>query len=397
LHAVTSGWARWESYVTALLLAYGWFQGGRTARLIRDLHPGLLMLEPGQERLPNDDHAEAYAAIRTQSFGSVVLLAVVLGAGDWFVGDVRLWGWSWHGAGLLLLAALAAGAVLVAARLKLAITWSVEGVPATPAVFAQWMARGLSLLLLPLVLALLLPAGPRVPVERLLGLLPKGPKRDLSQLQPPAPPPSAKEPGLEELARELAKETKPWITWPTIPHWVWYTLAVLAVLWLLRVAARQLAERSGQLRGVLTLLAAVARWYLSLGRALQEMLGGLLKQAVVAPVEAVGAAVFGEAGALGRYLPFRGRVPGEPRAAVRYYFARLQAEAGRKGIKRGSGGTAAEFSRRLAAAAPEQAGEIARLAEAYETARYSDQPVATEQVTFARRAWAVIARSLRRS
>jgi hypothetical protein len=393
--AVTGGWAQAESYVGAVLLAYAWYQGMRSARLIAPLHPDSVDETPGQERLANDDHAQAFDAIRTQVFAVVAGLAVVLGAGNWWLGEVRIWGWSWYGAGLLVLALLGAGAVLVAARLKMAMTWRVERVSAVPAVFGQWMARGLSLLLVPFVVALLLPAGPRVPVERLLGLLPEqGPVRDLRELQPPLPSEGKSEgPNLTEV---LDREIKPWFEWPTVPSWVWYGLGALAVLWLLYRAARQLADRSGQLKGAWAVLGAVARWYVSLFKAAQEMLVAVLKQAVVTPVETLTAAVFGEAGALGRYLPFRGRAPGEPRAALRYYFARLQAEAGRRGIRRGAGGTAAEFGQRLAEAAPEQASEISRLTVAYETARYSGQPVDAETVTFARRTWAVIIRALRR-
>jgi hypothetical protein len=182
---------------------------------------------------------------------------------------------------------------------------------------------------------------------------------------------------------------------PTAQAWVQNARTLVAVPEVDVEAARQLAERTGQLKGFLAMLAVVAAWYLAFLRAIGELIGPVLRQAVATPAEAL-SSLFSEAGAVGRYLPFHGRAPAEPRAALRYYFARLQTEAGRKGLKRGAGVTAAEYGRRLAEAAPERAGEIDELTAAYSVARYSDLPVDAARVSFARRAWVAIARALSR-
>jgi hypothetical protein len=241
--------------------------------------------------------------------------------------------------------------------------------------------------------ALFLPGGPRLPVEALLAWLGRtGPRIDL----PPDAGPKAGTPGPQlppELLQELQKDGPRWHF--HVPAWFWYLCGAAFVLWVLYRAARQLAERSGQLKGFLAMLAVVAAWYLAFLRAIGELIGPVLRQAVATPAEAL-SSLFSEAGAVGRYLPFHGRAPAEPRAALRYYFARLQTEAGRKGLKRGAGVTAAEYGRRLAEAAPERAGEIDELTAAYSVARYSDLPVDAARVSFARRAWVAIARALSR-
>ncbi|HWI61898.1 MAG TPA: DUF4129 domain-containing protein, partial [Symbiobacteriaceae bacterium] len=369
LQGIVGGFDSFTVWFGFGLLAYAWFQGGQTARQIQYLHPGLLEAEQSQDRIARDDHARAFTAVQGQLFGQVAVVAAVLGVGAWVRGDVRIWGWSWLGFGLLVQTFLAAGALLVAAQLKARITWVQERIEASPAVFARWAPIGLSLMLVPMLLALILPAGPRLPAEYLLEWLGRSTPR-IQVEPPPVPKIEAPNPGMPPELLEAGKD--PWITWNwQIPAWVWYLLGAIPVLWLLRAAAKQLADRADQLKGVLAVLAVLAAWYLALWKAVTEMLGGVIRQAVATPAEALGA-LFSEAGAVGRYLPFTGRAPGEPRAALRFYFARLQTEAGRKGLGRARGATAAEFSRRLLDHAPEREGEIADLTAAYQEARYSN-------------------------
>ncbi|HYF95830.1 MAG TPA: DUF4129 domain-containing protein [Symbiobacteriaceae bacterium] len=393
--SLTGGWESVDAWCGLALLAYAWFQGGRAARLGQYLHPGLLEVGPGQERLVRDDHSQAFAAMREQVFGQVAAVAAVLGIGAWMRGDVQLWGWSWLGFGLLVQTVLGAVTLLVAAQLKARITWAQERLETDPQVFARWAPIGLSLLVVPMLAALILPAGPRVPAEYLFRLFDQSDRQLAEPPQfPDSPPPGPVIP--PDLLEELQKGEPGW-TWH-LPVWFWYVLGALPVLWLLRAAARQLAERVGgrELRGIPGVLAALAAWYLALWKAIAEMLGGVLRQAVATPAEAVGA-LFSEAGVVGRFLPFGARAPGDPRSALRFYFARLQTEAGRRGHRRAPAVTAAEFGRRLAEAAPERAGEIAGLTEAYQEARYSDLPIPAEKAGFAKRAWVSIARAIRRT
>jgi len=276
---------------------------------------------------------------------------------------------------------------------KQKITWLQERQDPSPQVFARWVPVGLSLVTLPALLAAILPAGPRLPVEKLFDLLPTGERREAplpeqptAQAPLPAMPP--------ELVEQIQGE--PWFRWQ-IPAWVWYVLGAIPVLLILRLMALQIADyaRARRPTGFWAVLAVVAAWYLALWGALGESLGGVLKQAVLTPAVALGAAL--RQSRLGRYLPLRaGRAPADPRAALRFYFGRLQAEAARRGIRRGPTGTAAEFARRLAESAPAQAADTARLREAYEQARYSELPVGGAEVSFARRAWVSIARAIGR-
>lgn len=391
--AAVAGWSRWQTWVNVALLGLSWFQGYRGALQTQYLHPGLLVASTDQERVARNDHANAFENVTRQVLLNVAAVGIALGTVAWMRGDVRLWGWSWLGAGLLLLAGLAAGTILVAAQLKQRITWAQERLEAAPQVTQRWFAYGLGLLLVPALLALLLPAGPRLPVERLLALLPESgmsQRIELPKVEQPAP----EGPDFYEMLKNMEGGGQQW-QWQ-IPAWFWYAAGAIPALWLLYLAARQMADRRDQLRGAWAVLAVIASWYLALWRAVGELLGGVLKQAVRTPVEAL-SSVFGEAGAVGRYLPFRGgRAPAEPRAALRFYFARLQVEAGRKGVRRGASGTAAEFARRLAEAAPAEAAEIDQLKDAYEHARYSPLPVDAGQASFARRAWVAIARAIGR-
>ena len=141
----------------------------------------------------------------------------------------------------------------------------------------------------------------------------------------------------------------------------------------------------------------ILRWYGALWQARWEALRGAGRMAAQSTAGA-GAALFGQAGLLGRYLPAGGlgRPPREPRAAVRYYFARLQADAARRGLRRPPGSTAAEFAARLSQEAPEGAEAVGGLTRAYERARYSPEEIAPEQVSLVRRAWAQVVQALRR-
>lgn len=391
VEAVTGGWNEWSTWLGFGLLAYGWLQGAHSARQIQYLHPGLVAAQVQQDQLARDDHGRAFIALQKQLFGQVAAAAVILGVGSWIRGDVRLWGWSWLGFGLLLQTLLAAGALMVAAQLKSRITWAQERIAADPRVFARWAPIGLSLMLAPMLLALLLPAGPRLPLERLAPLLNRAmPGEPFEITAPPTPQMPEMKPPVIDPSEE------PWLRWNfAIPTWFWWGLGIGAVLWVMYLAARQLADRSGQLKGIWAILAALAAWYVAIVKVLGSTLGGVLRQAVATPAEALGA-LFSEAGAVGRFLPSTRRAPGDPRAALRFYFARLQVEAGRKGLKRARGTTAAEFGKRLVEAAPDRAGEIAELTQAYHEARYSDLPIAGEKVSFARRAWVSIARALKK-
>ncbi|MDF2628761.1 MAG: hypothetical protein K0R39_2592 [Symbiobacteriaceae bacterium] len=388
--AVVGGWNDWATWLGFGLIAYGWVMGAQSARQVQYLHPGLAKAAAEQDQIPRDDHGRAFINLQTQIFAQIAVVAAVLGIGSWIRGDVRLWGWSWLGFGLLLQTALAAGTLLVAAQLKSRITWMQERIEADPRVFARWAPIGLSLLLAPMLLALLLPAGPRIPLERLAPVINGMAGEPIEITPPPIPQAPEMQPPILDPGQE------PWIRWTfSIPTWFWWALGGLAVLWVLKVAAQQLLDRAGELKGIWAILAALAAWYLALAKVLGGALGGVLRQAVATPAEALGA-LFSEAGAVGRFLPVARRAPGDPRAALRFYFARLQVEAGRKGLKRAGGTTAAEYGRRLAEAAPERSGEIEALTQAYQEARYSDLPIEGEKVSFARRAWVAIARSLKK-
>ena len=379
------GAAQWEVWVGAGLLLFAWLQGARLATLIGPLHPGLAEAQGEEERLPHNDHVHALAALRNLVLVQVVVIAVLAGL---------------TGAGAsgpLLLTGLAAGALLVGTRLKQAVTWGLERVAPSPAVAGRWIQQGLALMLLPVLLALLLPAGPRLPVERLLALLGERGEQGAVEI-PPVEPPNLSAPQFP--GGELG-EMEPlrgldgvWI----VLKWVLAAAAALALLAFLAAAARQFADRVGreQLKGVWRVLAAVAAWYAALWLALRDLLGGVLRQAAAVPAETLGA-LLARGGALARFLPALGRAPGEPRAALRWYFGRLQREAARKGLRRRPGETAAEFAARLAGAAPDQAAALLELRDAYQTARYTDEPIKPEQVSFARRTWLQIARALRRT
>jgi hypothetical protein len=385
LKALAGGWERPETWAGTVLYLAAWWFGMRTAFLVAPLRP--IRFDPDQELARVDSHTPAYEAIRnlaTGIAGAGALLLALLGRGPWL---------------LLLLALPAAGAVLLAADLRQRMTWVLEKLQPPPAVAARWVSQGLALLLAPLLLALVLPAGPVLPVGRLLAYLARS--SDTGPLPAPPPPearaPQAGQGGWQQLLNALP-ETGPDLQWLVAGiALLLKAMALLAALLLLRAAARQLRDRLGrrQLRGALAVLAVLAGWYEELWQAAGQWLGGWLKQAATVPAEAVGA-LLGEAGALGRFLPFRGRAPAEPRAALRYYFGRLQAEAGRRGLRREAGATAAEYAARLAEAAPDRAAEIAGLVAAYEQARYSPEPVAPEQASFARRTWVSIIRAIGR-
>jgi|GEM_PF-3323359 len=392
--ALLGAYESWDTWVGFGLLLFAWLDGMKVARLIRYLHPGHMIAKPGQELLVHDDHGQAYTSVLTSVCTQVGVTGILLGIMAWATGDVRVWGWSWLGVGLLLLMALGAGAMLVAAQLRQRITWAQEGLATPPEVDAHWAPAGLAMLLVPALLALLLPAGPRLPVERFiafLGRLTGDAKFEL----PPQEQPNNEQP--VQLPQWMVPEGAESRLQIHIPPWVWYVLGAIPVLLLLRAAARQLVDRvkAKDLKGLWAILAVVANWYLALWQGVREMLWGVLKQAVAAPAQAVGHWL-GETGVLGRYLPFRGRAPAEPRAAVRFYFARLQVEAARKGVERQAAVTAGEFADRLAGQAPERAGEIAELNQAYSLARYSAEPVPVERVSYVKRAWVEIARALGR-
>lgn len=378
------GTAHWEAWVGAGLLLFAWLQGARLATIVGPLHPGLAEAQAAAERLPHDDHSQALAALRTLLLVQVAVLAALVGlTGGGAAGPVALM-------------ALAAGALLIGARLKQAVTWGLERVTPSPAVAARWIPQGLALLILPVLLALLLPAGPRIPAERLLFW---GGREEPRYVEPPrVEMPDLKGPQIpwEEGGEPQPFKAALWVT--AVLKWVLAAAAAAALLAFLAAAARQLSDRVGkeQLKGAWAVLAAVAAWYAALWLALRELLGGVLRQAAAVPAETLGALLAQGGGVLARYIPALGRAPGEPRAALRWYFGRLQRDAGRQGLRRRPGETAAEFAARLAGAAPEEAAAVLELRDAYQIARYTDEPIGPERVSFARRAWLQIARALGR-
>ncbi len=377
------------------LLAWAWWFGQRIAAMVRPLHPATARSEArlGTEGKKHNDHGEAYDTIRTHLLGMLGAVGLVTGVADWAQGTGGFWGFTGASAGLLILALATAGALLVAARLRQQVTWAQEGLTPPPAVIHGWMRHALPILLVPVLLALVLPAGPRLPVERLLGVGKKAPTRlDL----PPGPTmnePPPKDPMVEAL-RQLSGDAIQWPAWlGKLLIGLVAAVIVALVAWVLTRAARQLAERAGkeELRGILAWLSALAALWL----ALLGALFGAARSALAVPAAALEGAL-SEAGPLGRYLPFTGRAPTDPRAAVRYFFARLQAEAARRRLGRAPAATAAEFARQLGGALPEQAEEAERLARAYEAARYGAEPVDPTQAGTARRAWIAITQALSR-
>ncbi|MFZ5817952.1 MAG: DUF4129 domain-containing protein [Bacillota bacterium] len=388
-----------QSWVGLAVLSWAWLEGLRAARLAGALHPGLLP-DPEAERIQQNDHGEAYAALRSRLLSTTAVVGALVGLLPVLAGPS---GWTpppggrWLYPGLVLLAALAAAALFVAARLRQQCTWALERLAPPEGVLSRWAPQALALMLLPVLLALLLPAGPRLPVERLLV---GGEERLEVRLEPARQnEDTGKVAWLRpEFLDQLAARS------PDAPDWLrWLLLgaASLAALLLLglalAVAYRQLAERLGwrDARGLLPLLRTLLRWYGALWQALWEGLRGAAVMAGRAAVEAT-EAVVGRTGLLARYLPAWGRPPGEPRAAVRFYFARLQADAARRGLARPPAATANEFGARLAEAVPEQAAEITALTVTYQEARYSPAPVGPEQASRARRAWLAVVRAISR-
>lgn len=380
-----------------VFLGIAWYLGLRSAMLLGPLHPERISLDPNQEQVRDDEHGIALSGLRTLVLGQVAAMAPLVSIAGYARQQFHPWAWNWPFFGVMLLAVIAAVVMLAGAQLRQQITWMVEGLPVPRGLFTTgWIPAGISLILMPLLLALLLPAGPRVPVERLF------PTREpFESAQPPRPPaeqPAQPDP-MTRMLEEWLKDQQEWqYAWllPIIMRWLVIAAAVGLMLALLRAAARQLAERLGkdQLQGAWKVAGTLAAWYLALWQLVGVWLGKVVRQAAAAPAEAVGA-FLGETGPLGRFSPFRGRVPADPRAALRYFFRRLQHDAARRGIRRAGSDTAAEYAARLAEAAPDQREEIAALVQAYEAARYSAEPVPAERVSFARRAWAEIARALK--
>ncbi len=368
------------------LLGWAWYQGLQAAHDVGALHPAM-QPDPTQEHIRQNDHGQAFDSIRNR------LLFTTVGVGalvTLMAGGRR---WDSLSLGVLGLALLTAVALLVAAQLRQQATWYQERMEATAPVLKRWIAQGAALLLLPMLAALILPAGPGLPVERLLG---RGGEEEPVPVptqpfdQPEFDPMGAQREMLERFAGQF----------PALPQWlimipVYAGAAVVTglVLALLRTAIRQFVDRLriGQVGGVGGMLTMLFRWYAALWQGLLEGLRGAARLAVSASAEAVGA-VLGEAGVLSRFVPRR--APTDPRAAVRFYFGRLQADAARKGYRRPPGATAAEFAARLEQAAPERAGELAGLVGAYEQARYGTGEVEAEQASLVRNAWLRITRAL---
>lgn len=371
------------------LLAWAWFQGVQTARQAGALHPAL-QPDPSKEQIRQNDHGEAFGALRNRLLFTTLGVGAVVG----ILANRRTW--DRLSLGVALLALLAAAALLVAAQLRQQATWHQERMVPPPSVLRRWIPQGGALLLLATLIALLLPAGPGLPLGQWIG---RGQTEVTgSPVQPPAQPESDALADEREMLERLAAEL------PAVPRWLLLVPVLLGgaglvalVGWLLWIALRQLAERlgSGEARGIWSMVTSLFRWYAALWQGLLEALRTAGRMAVTASSQAAGR-VFGEAGLLTRLLPGRQRVPADPRRAVRFYFARLQAHAARKGLGRPPGVTAAEFAARLEAAAPEQAAEVAGLAQAYERARYSPEVVGPEQVSLARRSWLLIAKKLGR-
>jgi len=386
-----------EPWVGVPLLMLAWYGGLKAADLCGALHPGL-MPDPGGERVMADPHGEAFDALRARVLGLTGLLTLLLGLLPVLgaAADLR-WPISWRAvlAGLIGLAALAALSLALAARLRQEIDWRLEGLTPPPDVLARWLPQALSLLLLPLLMAALVPAGPRLPVERLI------PRFELAEVEfyPEAPPAEGTEwqplPGLEELLDQWGVEPvtiPPWV--PALLKAVLTLAALLLAAQVARIAWRQAAERAGGFP-LLPLLRALARLYLALLQALWSGLRGTAALAGRGAAE-VARGLLAGSGELGRRLPVWGRPPGEPRAAVRWYFRRLMDDARRRGVQPGRAATAGEFGRALAEAVPDEAEAVAGMVEVYQQVRYGPGPASGGQVERSRQLWRRIHQALGR-
>jgi len=386
-----------EPWAGIPLLAVAWWLGGQAAALCGALHPGLAPKPGGGERVLANPHGEAFAALKRRVLAVAGWVTALMGLLPLVTRGYSLH-WTVSGRtlllGILANAVLAALALALSARLRQEIDWLLEGLAPPDGVLDGWLPHAFGLVLLPLLLGAFLPAGPRVPVERLL------PEPGVDEPEY-GPPPSVDLPDRPQPMSDLSEwleRMAPQAT--TLPDWVhalfsaliWGVGLLLAFV-VMRIALRQVAERIGGGGGMLPLLRALLRWYAALLEALWTGLRGGAALAGKAAAEAARSLVSG-AGDLGRRLPIWGRPPGEPRAAVRYYFARLQADAARRGVARPKGATAAEFAQALNGVVPDQGAEITGLVEAYQEARYGPDPVSPEQVGRARKAWLLITRAL---
>lgn len=389
--ALLGGLDHVQVWLSLLLLGWAYWFGWRIARPVTALHPagyGEPDAAGGQYGHPGD----AYLALRLLVLRLVAICAVVVTLLTPGLAG-RVWGWNGPATGLLLAALLGIGAVLVAAQLQQRIAWRLAGLTPPAEVLRRWVPQGLSLLVLPVLAALLLPAGPHVPVDEFLAWLQRRqPNYQVSVIPPPEPPKPPPPDPMVEMLRSMAATTH-------TPIWINYVLAglgaavaMLLLALLLRLLIREVRERGG--RGVWAVLAQFGAWWGALLGAIGRWLGGAVHQSLRAPAKAV-SGLLGQHGLVRRYWP--GREPTDPRAAVRYFFARLQREAARAGLRRAPGATAAEFAAEVAGRTPEQAGALTALTEAYQEARYASQPVHPEQVGMARRAWLLVARALRRT
>lgn len=387
-----------EPWVGLPLLAVAWWLGGEAASLCGALHPGLAPKPGGGERVLANPHGDAFAALKRRVVAVAGWATALVGLLPLLARGYPLhWGVSGRTILVAILAAalLAALSLALAARLRQEIDWLMEGLTPPEGVLDGWLPHAVGLLLLPLLLAAFLPAGPRLPIER---LLPEPAAGDPEYLPPPSVElPDASPPPAIDLSEWLERMAPAAVTLPAWVHAlvtaILWALGLLLALIVLRTAWRQVTERMGGGGGLLPMLRALLRWYVALAAALWTGLRGGAATAGRALAEAAGS-LAGGAGGLGRRLPRWGRPPGEPRAAVRYYFARLQADAARRGVARDRGATAREFGAAVGPSLPGQEQALREFVTAYEEARYGPDPVPPSEADRARRLWQRLTQAL---
>lgn len=370
-----------------------WFYGLKFALAADALHPDSEYWSPDGETVRTDAHGQAFAGISALLSGLVLGAAGLLSLLDWATGRAGFWSWSSASALVLLLTALAVTAVAVAAYLKRRISWTQQGLSVGPDVLLRWVPGALSLALLPLLAALLLPAGwARIPFERFVD----GTRTPLDYLAPEQGEGGSSIPTGLRAYGEAMGEGASRFSWLTVLVWAGIGLLVCLFVWM------AVAAVYGRLRddltggGVTRFIRLLAAWLSALWQALREAMGGLPREVVRLSAKAAGD-LFSETSLLGRLIPQGARrMPSDPRAAVRHCYRRLLEEAERRGWHRSAGATAAEFSRTLAGAVPGEAEAVKRITSLYEQARYDVQETAPESVHFVRRAWVAVARALGR-
>lgn len=376
-----------------------WGLGRRLAHQLWTLHPyaGRVVQEADIQK--TDEHGAAFGRLVHLLGWLIALVAAALSLVDWLTGRAGLWGWNGSGVLLLIFAVSSAAALAIAALQKQRITWAQEGLTPPDAVMRRWVPAATALAALPLLAAILLPAGwARLPWELLLGLFQGGESGERRAIEMVDHSSKLFESNQRLLAalHEGQAEGGPW--WLGMLMMVVGGLVALVLLGALvtLIHSRLKYDLASGASGWRRLVAFLFAWQQAIVTLLKEAFSGALQQLRKLPAQAA-ERLFNETSLLGGLVPDAlRRVPADPREAVRHFYRRLVTEAERRGLRRAPGTTAVEFAAALKAAAPHQAETVARVTEAYETARYDRAQVAPEQVGFVRRAWVAVARSLRK-